>query len=266
MSDVILTEYENQIFHIILNRTDKRNAIDLALIEAFHEALDAAERAFNDGARVLIIRAAGKAFSAGIDLSGLMDTTARYGETWRNNLFPVTLMYQSLLNKLEYHSLPTICVMHGYCMGLGMELSLACDFRYIAERTIYSLPETRLGMIPDVGGTTRLLKLVGPSRAKAIIMTGTAVDLQKAEKWGLVDAVVPQDELMDSVMTFAEEIKLSAPLAVSYTKRVINDMLDNAQGQKLEAWAQAHLMRTEDFEAGVQATITKSHPVNWQGK
>ena len=266
MTDIVLTELSDNIFYVILNRVDKRNAIDMNMVAALEAALDDGERAFNEGARAMIIRGEGKAFSAGIDLSALMATTEKFGEAWRNNLFPVTQIFQSFLNKLEAHSLPTICAMHGYCLGLGMELSLACDFRIIAERTLYGLPETRLGIIPDVGGTTRLVKLVGASRAKEIIMTGANIDLERAEKWGVVNYVVEKDELLPKAVELANEIALSAPLAVSYTKRVINDMLETAQGQKLEAWAQAQLFRTEDFEAGVQATITKSHPVNWQGK
>lgn len=266
MGDLILTECSDNIFHIILNRPDKRNAMNWDLMLALDSALDEAERAFGQGVRVLVIRANGKAFSSGIDVSGLMSAADTFGDNWRENLFPMTAKYQGILNKLEHHSLPSICAMHGYCLGLGMELSLACDFRIIAEHTLYGLPETRLGIIPDVGGTTRLVGLVGPSRAKEIIMTGKNVKLDRAERWGLVNQIVPKDELLDHTLAFAADIMRAAPLAVSYTRRVVNEMMDTAAGQRLEAWAQAQLFRTKDFETGMQAMITKATDVEWEGK
>jgi enoyl-CoA hydratase/carnithine racemase len=265
--ETIITQQRDFIFEIIFNREAKRNAISWQMMDEISQALDEAERAFNEGtARVLFFRANGIAFSSGIDLSGFMEDDPRFGKNWRDNLFATTAAMQHVMNKIENSSLPTFCLMHGYALGMAMELSLACDFRIIAERTKYGLPETRLGMIPDVGGTTRLFKLVGPSRAKELIMTGRNIDLEVAEKWGIVNYVVPKDELLKKAEELANEIVLSAPLAVSYTKRVINHMLDNGSDLQIEAWAQAQLLRTEDFMAGVQAVITKNYPVQWKGK
>jgi enoyl-CoA hydratase/carnithine racemase len=178
----------------------------------------------------------------------------------------VTALLQNIHTKLERHSLPSICVMHGYCLGMGFELALACDFRIIAERTKIGLPETRLGIVPDVGGTVRLVKLVGPSRAKEIILTGSNIDLDRAEAWGIVNYVVPKDELEAKWQELAQELILSAPMAVNYGKRVINDIVDTQRGLNVEAWAQAALFRSEDFMAGVQAMLTKTYPVEWKGK
>jgi enoyl-CoA hydratase/carnithine racemase len=265
--DTILTQQRDAIYEIILNREDKRNAINWQMIEEISSALDEAERAFNDGtARVIFFRANGVAFSSGIDLTGFMEEAPRYGSNWRDNLFATTAAMQHVMNKIENSSLVSFCLMHGYALGLAMELSLACDFRILAERTRYGLPETRLGMIPDVGGTTRLVKLVGPARAKEIIMTGSNLDPATAEKWGVVNYVVPKDEVLKKAEELAAEIVLSAPLAVSYTRRVINNMMDNGRDLQLEAWAQAQLLRTEDFQAAVMAFITKQYPVQWKGK
>lgn len=265
MYDYILTDLNEQIFHIVLNRTDKRNALSLPMMQEIDQALDVAERAYNEKkARVLVIRAEGRAFSSGIDMAGLDDYVEAFSEGWRDNLFATTQLLQSVLNKLERHSLPSICAMHGYCLGMGFEMALACDFRFVAERTLIGLPETRLGIIPDVGGTVRLVKLVGPSRAKEVILTGNNIDLDKAEAWGIVNYVVPKDELLDKVTAFANELKLSAPLAVNYGKRVINDIVDNQRGLNVEAWAQAQLFRTQDFMNGMQAMLTKSYPVEWR--
>ena len=153
----------------------------------------------------------------------------------------------------------TIALLHGYCLGLGFELALACDFRIAAEGTKIGLPESRLGIIPDVGGTTRLTRLVGPSRARELIMTGRNIDLNTAERWGIVNYVVAQGEL-DQSGSLAGELAQAAPLAVSYAKRVIDGLVDVDRGLQMEAWAQSHLMRTQDFEIGAQAMFTKQPP------
>lgn len=267
MYENILTNLEDNIFEIIFNREDKRNALNRTMMQEIDQALDEAEKAYNNGeARVLVIRANGRVFSSGIDLTSMEDYVELFGEEWRQNLFGVTALLQNIHTKLERHSLPSICVMHGYCLGMGFELALACDFRIVAERTRIGLPETRLGIVPDVGGTVRLVKLVGPSRAKEIILTGSNIDLEKAEAWGAVNYVVPKDELESKWRELAEELTLSAPLAVNYGKRVINDIVDTQRGLNVEAWAQAALFRSEDFMAGIQAMLTKSYPVEWKGK
>lgn len=270
--EFIITEekmYNEQtpVYEITLNRPDKRNALHWQMMSEIDAALDDAERAFNDGtARVLVFRAEGRAFSSGIDLEWFMNSAGQYGERWIENLFPTTSDLQKVMTKIENHSLPSICAMHGYCLGMAFELAVACDFRIAADRTRMGLPETRLGIIPDVGGTTRLLKLVGPGRAKELILTGRNFEADLAEAWGIVNYVVPKDELMGKVEELAGELALSAPLAVSYAKRVINDILENQRGLQIEAWGQASLIRSEDFRNGVMAMLTKNYPVEWKGK
>jgi 3-hydroxypropionyl-coenzyme A dehydratase len=127
------------------------------------------------------------------------------------------------------------------------------------------LPETRLGIIPDVGGTTRLVRLVGPARAKEIIFTGRHFGMDYAERWGIVNYVVAQEDLMTKAETLAEEINLSAPLAVGMAKRVIDGLSDVDRGLMLEGWAQSQLMSSEDFMEGAQSFMMK-RPPNWKGK
>lgn len=267
MYEYILTDLENDIFHISLNREGKRNAMNLPMMQEIDKALDEAERAFIEGkARVLFIRAEGRAFSSGIDLTGMDDYAELFSDDWQKNLFATTALLQNILTKIERHSLPSICIMHGYCLGMAFETALACDFRIVAERTRIGLPETRLGIIPDVGGTVRMVKLVGPSRAKEVILTGRNIDLAQAEAWGMVNYIVPKDDLMAKANEIAEELKLAAPMAVNYGKRVINDIVDTQRGLNIEAWAQAQLFRSKDFMNGVQAMLTKNYPVDWQGE
>ena len=267
MYEFIKTEIENKIFHIILDRVDERNAVNLPMVQEIGQAIDAAEKAFNaNEARILIIRAEGRAFSQGIDLNALDDYVELFGEQWRENLFATTRTLQDVLTKIERSSLPSICLIHGYCIGTGFEIALACDFRIAVERTRISLPETRLGIVPDVGGTVRLVNLIGASRAKEVILAGRTIDLKQAEQWGMINYIVPKSDLMTKANELADELKLSAPMAVNYAKRIINDIVDNQRGLNIEAWAQAALFRSEDFQAGVDAMRTKSYPVEWKNK
>ncbi len=261
MSDLVLIESTDDVFSITLNRPGKRNAISDEMMVALDAAFDQAEAAFNSGARVVILRAEGRAFSSGIDLEqfGSLD------ESLRGNLFPFTSRYQSVLNKVERCSLPVICVMQGYCLGLALELALACDFRIAVARAKFGLPETRLGIIPDVGGTVRLVNLVGQARAKDLIMTARNIEAAQALEWGLVDRVFARSELEQGVDQLVAELRASAPLAVSYAKRVINDITDVSRGLQLEAWAQAQLFRTEDFQRAVRAMMEKTYPIDWEG-
>ena len=262
MSDLILARRIGQVFEVTLNRPGERNAINDEMMNAISEAFDQAERDFNDGARVVLVRGAGRVFSSGIDLNQFLTLD----EGLRKNLFPFTARYQAIFDKVERCSLPVICVLQGYCLGMALELALACDFRIAAERTKLGLPEARLGIIPDVGGTARLVKLIGPARAKDLIMTGRTIDLSQALEWGLINAVFPKAELENGLTQFVEALSASAPLAVSYAKRVVNDIADNTRGLQIEAWAQAQLFRSDDFRNAVQAMIDKSYPIDWEGK
>ncbi|MCY3799365.1 MAG: enoyl-CoA hydratase/isomerase family protein [Chloroflexi bacterium] len=262
MSEQILARRDSLVFEVTLNRPNERNAISDEMMNALADAFDRAEREFHDGARVVLLRGAGRAFSSGIDLNQFQTLE----EDLRNNLFPYTARYQAILNKIERCSLPVVCILQGYCLGLALEMALACDFRIAAERTKLGLPEARLGIIPDVGGAVRLIKLIGPSRAKDLILTGRTIDLPQALDWGLVNAVLPKAELEQGVSEFVEALAASAPLAVSYGKRVINDIIDNAAGLQLEAWAQAQLFRTKDFQNAIRAMMDKTYPIDWEGK
>ncbi len=262
MSDLIACRRDGAIFEVTLNRPESRNAINDDMMDAISAAFDRAENEFSQGARVVIVRAAGRVFSSGIDLNQFSPPD----EIPRDNLFPFTARYQAIFDKIERCSLPVICVLQGYCLGLALELALACDFRIAAERVKLGLPESRLGIIPDVGGTARLVKLIGPARAKDLVLTGRNIELAQALDWGLVNAVYPKPELEAGVTEWVESLVAAAPLAVSYGKRVINDIVDNSRGLQIEAWAQAQLFRSEDFRRAVQAMRDKTYPIDWQGK
>jgi enoyl-CoA hydratase/carnithine racemase len=189
-----------------------------------------------------------------------MELSDKYGDQWRLRMRNVTDDFQSVLTRLERLEIPTIALLHGHCLGLAMELALACDFRLAASGTRLGLPETRLGIIPDVGGTTRLTRLVGPARAKELIFTGRQIDAATASQWGIVNYVVPFEELEAKANELAAEIQQAAPLAVGMAKRVVDGLSDIDRGLMLEGWAQSQLFNTEDFGEAVQAFIEKRPP------
>lgn len=262
MSELVELHQEGPIVTWTMNNPATRNGMDMAMMDALNAVADRTE-ALND-ARVVLLRGAGKGFSAGLDVSNLQDIAARFGENWRHNLFPLTAAWQRALNKIERLSLPVIALIHNYALGGGFEIALACDFRIVSDDARIGLPESKLGLIPDVGGTARLTQLVGPSRAKELIMTGRHINLSDAERWGIVNQVVPEAELEARGRQLAEELIQAAPLAVSYAKRVINDIASADDAMKIEAWAQAALFRSHDFEIGIQAWLTRQPP-NWTG-
>lgn len=263
MSELITTNKRGAIFDIVLNRPDKRNAINGEMYQQLDGAIQAIEQA--EGVRVVLIRGEGPVFSAGIDVSSFLELPARYGADWMEKSWLVTREFQAVLNRLEQLAIPTIALLHGYCLGLAMELALACDIRIAAEGTRLGLPETRLGIIPDVGGTTRLTRLIGPGRAKEVIFTGGQMDAAQAAEWGIVNHVVPATQLIERGEVLAEEILKAAPLAVGMAKRVINGLVVLEKGLTLEGWAQNQLFQTEDFMEAVQSFMMK-RPPNFKGK
>lgn len=258
MSDLIITRRQDTLFEIILNRPDKRNAINMEMFRAFDAAVSEANR--TPGLRAVLIRGEGDSFSAGIDVSTLLGLAQTFGAHWQQRMRSITDEFQGVLTRLERLELPTIALLHGHCLGLAFELALACDIRIAAEGTHLGLPETRLGIIPDVGGTTRLTRLAGPARAKELIFTGRRFDAAAAERWGIVNYVVPPDLLAEKAMALVAEIAEAAPLAVGMAKRVIDGLADLDRGLVLEGWAQSQLFASEDFMEGAQAFMMRRRP------
>lgn len=256
------------IIEVVLNRAEKRNALSHGVLTALDAAFDEVERlatADPAGVRAVLLRGEGPSFCAGIDLAGFEEVAGVFGEKWRENLFSMTARYQQILTKVEASSLPVIGLLHGVCIGFGLELALACDFRIAAEGTRLQLPETRLGIIPDVGGTSRLVRALGQPRAKEYILTGKPFDLADAERWGLVNRVVALDELGAAGESFVADLAQAAPLAVRFAKKVIDGTTDLQRGLTLEAWAQSVLMHSDDFERGAMAALTRQAP-DWTGR
>lgn len=259
----ITTAHHDLLFEITLNRPDKRNAIQVGMLTDLAQAVATAEK--TDGVRLIVLRGAGKAFCAGLDLAAMGGNIEQFGEDWFKRPHELTRYWQACLNRLVESPLPTLALLHGYCLGVGTEIALACDLRYADPAARLSLEETRIGIIPDVGGTTRLTQLIGPGRAKEMIFTARRIQAETAERWGLVNRLVPQTDFDKAARALAEEIAGCAPLAVAASKRVIQGVLQEETGLHLETIEQAPLFHTRDLQIGAQAALSKQQP-DWQGE
>jgi enoyl-CoA hydratase/carnithine racemase len=255
MSDLVLTEDHGRVRHVVLNRPEKRNAFNLALIEALDAALEAA--ADDPAVHVVVLRGAGPMFSSGVDLRELADMSRGI-----EGLRPFRSRWLRTAQRLEDMPKATICQIHGACIGGALETALACDLRTMAAEAITGLPETRIGLIPDVGGSSRLPQIVGLGRAKELIMTGRLIDGTEAERIGLVNRVAPAAELEAATQALVDELLLCAPVAVGLAKRVIDASARPALSTtlELEVSLQENCARTDDFREGAQAFAEKRQP------
>ncbi len=255
MSDLVLTEDRGAVRHLVLNRPDKRNAFDAGLIAATGEAL--ASAAGDDAVRVVVLRGTGPMFSAGMDFGALAGLAAA-----PDGLRALRAEILTAWNAAEEMLKPTISAIHGACLGGALELALACDLRVIAEDAVVGLPETRIGLIPDVGGSSRLPQVVGAGRAKELILTGRVIDGREAERIGLANRVAPAAGLDAATDALVEELLACAPVAVGLAKRVIDASARPALAAtlELEVAAQDRCARTADFAEGARALAEKRPP------
>ncbi len=259
--DNVTTEVRDQVFLIRLNRPQKRNALTLEMMDSIASAALESDR--HSELRAIVLCGAGPIFSSGIDLMALVQARAEAGDQHPARFGRrLAERLQGCLNTLESTELPVIAALHGQVLGMAAELALACDLRVAAESCQLRFPEVSLGLVADVGGTTRLSKTVGPSRAKDLLMTGRSIDAQEALAWGLVNRVVPEERLRQAVFELAGQIGANAPLPVGMFKRIIDqgDGLDRASQMALERWAQSQLLTSEDLAEAMAAYMEKRKP------
>src|SRR4051795_8330293 len=242
---IVLSEDRGAVRHVVLNRPEKRNALNGELIGALREAFE--DAAADDGVTCVVVRGAGPMFSAGMDFSALGALAADPA-----GLAALRRPILEAWNLLEEMPKPTIAQIHGACLGGAMELALACDLRTMAADAIMGLPETRIGLIPDVGGSSRLPSVVGLGRAKELIMASKLVDGTEAERIGLVNRVAPAAELDATTAALAAELLACGPLAVGLAKGVLNAAARPALAGTLEqeVAAQELCASSEDFREG----------------
>jgi enoyl-CoA hydratase/carnithine racemase len=241
---------------IELARSDKRNAINAQM---FGELGDAADRAASDpGIRAVLVKGQGPAFCAGIDVTLLGQLGGTRGARFRS--FVRTAQRPFLT--LAHMDKPTVAVVQGSALGAGFQLALACDLRVAAEDARFAMLEIRFGLVPDLGGTHRLARLVGPARAKELVWTGRTLEPAEAERIGLVNRVVPTETLSKEAESLVREIVAAPPIPVSLTKSLLGRSLETPLETAMErdAQAQAMCIETEDHREAVTAFLEKRPP------
>jgi enoyl-CoA hydratase/carnithine racemase len=252
---LLVTEDRGGVRHLVLNRPDKRNALSGDLIRELGAAIEAA--AADDGVRVVVLRGEGAMFSSGMDVNDLRDLSE---DPARLRAFRRPILFW--WNLLEEMPKPTICQIHGAALGGAFELALACDFRTMAEDAVAGIMEVRIGLLPDVGGCSRLPAVVGLGNAKELIMTGKVIDGREAHRIGFANRIAPAGALGEATEAFAAELLACAPRAVGLAKRVIDAAAKPALALTLEqeVAAQETLAASEDFAEGARAFFEKRDP------
>jgi enoyl-CoA hydratase/carnithine racemase len=248
---------EGHIRHLVLERPEKRNALNGELMLALRDA--AREASDDQDVRCVVLRGAGTCFSAGVDVFELGGMSGQ-----RGMLRPFRRVCIEAANALEEMKKPTIASIHGACLGLGAELALACDLRVMADDVQFGLPETRLGLIPDVGGSSRLPAIAGLGNAKDLIMTGRTVGADDVHRMGIANRIAAADELEQATEELVQELLAAAPLAVGLSKGVLDGVAKPtlATSLELEVTTQQTLIDSADFREAGAAFMEKRKP-NW---
>lgn len=252
MSDAILYEQKGAVALLIINRP-KANQLSHEVFEQMRKYLDMIE--LNKEIRAVIITGAGdKIFSAGADL------TQGFGD-----FGPVDFLKrgQDIWNKVEDLGKPVIAALNGHALGGGCELAMACHFRFIKKGARIGLTETNLGIMPGYGGTLRMVRLVGRSKALEIMLLGRQLEAEEALEIGLVDKVCEEGKLMDEALEFAEKLTKRPPLAVRAILKLVSmsPSISPEQHLKIEREELAKLFTTKDMMEGMTAFAQKREPV-----
>jgi enoyl-CoA hydratase len=258
MYSAITTSVENAILLITINRPDKLNALNKTVLDELNSAVD--ELYNNQAIRSAIITGAGpKAFVAGADISEFQGLKHSEG-------MDLAHKGQYIFKKIEDSPKPVIAAVNGFALGGGCELAMACHFRIASENAKFGQPEVNLGLIPGYGGTQRLTQLIGKGRAIELLITGNLLDAASALQYGLVNYVVPQEELLAKARSILELVNTKAPLAVGRCIKAANAVFDHTKdGFTEEVKMFGECFATQDMIEGTTAFLEKRKP-NFQGK
>ncbi len=256
--ETLLLERRSRVAIITINRPDKRNALNIKTREEGAALLEDLRN--DDSVRVVVFTGAGdKAFVAGADIAEFAGRTAI---TQRD-----VMTGRSLFTAIDTFPKPIIAMVNGYCLGGGCELALACDIRIASDSASFGQPEINLGIIPGGGGTQRLTRLVGEGKAMELILTGEIIDAKTAFSIGLVNHVVPGDQLEAKTMDIANRIAEKGPIALKLAKEAVKiaarSTLDEGLRREVDLFALC--FSTEDKDEGVKAFLEKRKPV-FRGK
>ena len=257
---LVVVENRGAVRHIVLARAEKRNALDHELTRDLGHALE--EAAVEDGVRVVVLRGDGAVFSSGMDLDDLR-ALAREPERVRDLRAPILRSW----NLLESMPKPTICQIRGAALGGALELALAADLRVMADDAVVGVLEVRIGLLPDLGGCSRLPAIVGLGNAKELIMTGKLIDGREAHRIGLANRIAPAAELDACTEALVAELTAGAARAVGLAKGVLDAAAKPALAATLdrEVEAQDALAAGDDFAEGTAAFLEK-RPARFVGR
>jgi enoyl-CoA hydratase len=257
MYTTLLTTLEEGILTVTINRPDKLNALNKDVMTDLE--LAAREIEDNPAVRAVIITGSGqKGFVAGADISEFQGLSAGEG-------MDLARRGQDIFFKYENCSKPVVAAVNGFALGGGCELAMACHFRIASTHAKFGQPEVNLGLIPGYGGTQRLVQLIGKGRALELLMTGGMIDAQTALQYGLVNYVVPQEELIPRAKAILSAITAKAPFAISRCISAANAVFSSRNGFDAEIEAFGECFGTEDMKEGTSAFLEKRKP-NFTGR
>lgn len=252
--ETIRLDFEGPLAMLTIDRPTAMNAFNTKALQEIEVALRFLSH--DTDLRALIVTGAGdRAFVAGADIAEMANFTPKEARSFAGVGHRVFHLMESL-------NIPTIAAVNGFALGGGCELALACDLIYASEKAKFGQPEVNLGVIPGFGGTQRLTRLVGRTRAMELIFTGKIIDAQKAKEIGLVLEVLPHDQLMAHCRSVAEEMMKKGPLAIAQAKRVIQFGADGdlRSANELERQGFSMLFGSEDQREGMKAFLEKRTP------
>jgi enoyl-CoA hydratase len=255
----IVYENKEQVATITLNRPKSLNALNTALLTELKDALGDAE--VDVAVRVIVITGAGeKAFCAGADVAEIRDKNPEEARAWSQ-------WVQGVLTFIERMRKPVIAKIHGFCLGGGLELAMACDFRIASENALFGLPEVNLAIIPGGGGTQRLPRLIGKTKALELLMTGEQIDATEALRLTFVNNVVPAAELDRAVDEFIKKLLSKSSVTLAILKSAVNKgiEMDLEHALQHEAECFESVLKTEDAQEGLKAFLEKRKP-EFKGK
>jgi enoyl-CoA hydratase len=253
MSSKVQLSIENEFAVITLNRPEKLNALDPEMLSTLEQIAGQVDQ--NRGVRVVTITGAGdRAFCVGADINAWapLSPVQMWSEWIRNG--------HRVFDRLANLRQPLICALNGYTFGGGLELALTADIRLAADHVELAMPEVKLGTIPGWAGTGRLPYLIGPARAKQLILTGERISADTAERWGLVNEIAPRSDLIPRAEALAAAIAANSPTAVQIAKQLVNAGGGNVLNVVLESLGSAAAAGTEDGREGLAAFREKRSP------
>jgi len=258
MFETIITKIENEILYITINRESKLNALNIQTLSDIKNAVLGIYE--NPNVRGVILTGSGrKAFAAGADIEEFSNFNIEEGTR-------LSAEGHAVLKAIDHCPKPVIAAVNGYALGGGNELAMSCHIRIASENAKFGQPEVNLGITPGYAGTQRLAQLIGKGRALELLMTGESIGADEAYRLGLVNHVVPQEQLMSKCEEFLGKIKTKSPLAISSVIRCVNAYYEKRiDGANVEINEFGNFFGSEDFKEGTQAFLAKRKP-DFKGK